>query len=174
MASTYPSPLGECERFSSCQSNHRTTPCLSPSGPRRRTSPSDSASGRSPRCDRYAPFGSPKTPRTVYSGQKPRNAYVSHSRRFRFAEFAIQTRRPIQAVLEMPETDYPCGFPAHLPLKLPPKSQRPQKLDALSCRVFPCICDAHCLFVELFFPAKEDLLVTTSRYSALVPGEGGF
>ena len=36
-------------------------------------------------------FGSPKTPRTVCCGRKPGNAYASHSRRCRFAEFAIQT-----------------------------------------------------------------------------------
>src|SRR4051812_30554168 len=33
-------------------------------------------------------FGSPKTPRR---GRKPGNAYASHSRRSRFAEFAVQT-----------------------------------------------------------------------------------
>jgi hypothetical protein len=36
-------------------------------------------------------FGSPKTPRTVGCGRNPGNAYASHSRRWRFAELAIQT-----------------------------------------------------------------------------------
>src|SRR5205085_12424974 len=34
-------------------------------------------------------FGSPKIPRTVGSGRKPGNEYVSHSRRLRFARPAI-------------------------------------------------------------------------------------
>ena len=55
-------------------------------------------------------FGSPKTPRTVCSGRKPRNAYASHSRRFRLVEFAIQTSCQVSAALNMPETQYPCGF----------------------------------------------------------------
>jgi len=34
-------------------------------------------------------FGSPKIPRTVGSGRKPENEYVSHSRRLRFDVRAI-------------------------------------------------------------------------------------
>ena len=54
------------------------------------TGPADSFFERRTRVTTRA-FGSPKKPRTVCSGRKPRNPYASHSRRCRFAEFAIQT-----------------------------------------------------------------------------------
>jgi hypothetical protein len=47
-------------------------------------------------------FGSPNTPRTVVCGRKPENAYASHSRRCRFAEFAIHSRCQIPIPREMP------------------------------------------------------------------------
>jgi hypothetical protein len=57
-------------------------------------------------------LGSPKTPRTVGRGRKPRNAYVSHSRRIRFVEVAMQTYSQFPPPLNMPERQHPRRFRA--------------------------------------------------------------
>jgi hypothetical protein len=49
-------------------------------------------------------LGLPKIPRTVPSGRKPRNAYASHNRRFRFPGAAIRKPRPISSTTHMVET----------------------------------------------------------------------
>jgi hypothetical protein len=49
-------------------------------------------------------LGSPKMPRTVPSGQKPGNAYASHSRRFRLPAAAIAKSVRFRALLHTLET----------------------------------------------------------------------
>src|SRR5580700_2091782 len=49
-------------------------------------------------------FGSPKIPRTVCSGRKPGNEYVSQSHRFRFAAPAIHLRCQFPSSAEMQKT----------------------------------------------------------------------
>jgi hypothetical protein len=63
-------------------------------------------------------FGSPNTPRTVVCGRKPGNAYASHSRHCRFAEFAIHFRCQIPTPYEIPESQYPQGFLPCSPLQI--------------------------------------------------------
>ena len=63
-------------------------------------------------------FGSPKMPRTVGCARKPGNAYVSHSRRFRFVEVAMQTCSQFPAAPGIPDTHYPRAFQPDSPLKI--------------------------------------------------------
>jgi hypothetical protein len=51
----------------------------------------------------------------VGCGRKPGNAYVSHSRRIRFAEVAMQTCSQFPSILNMPERQHPRHFPDDSP-----------------------------------------------------------